>query len=136
MCVYAQPCLTLCDPIDCSPPGSCVRGTFLGKNIIAGCRFPLPPYPGIEPVCLVSPALAGGFFTPVPPGKPLTHHFSVLIILISIPSPTVCFIFDCTIGQEGSLSRNQTHTPAVEAWSLSHLTTREVPITLIFYYLS
>ena len=21
-----QSCLTLCDPIDCSPPGSCVRG--------------------------------------------------------------------------------------------------------------
>ena len=29
------------------------------------------PDPGIEPVTLVSPALAGGFFIPlVPPGKP------------------------------------------------------------------
>ena len=29
-----------------------------------------PPNPGIEPMSLVSPALAGGFFTNVPPGKP------------------------------------------------------------------
>ena len=27
-------------------------------------------YPGIEAASLVSPALAGGFFTTVPPGKP------------------------------------------------------------------
>ena len=28
------------------------------------------PHPGIEPVSLMSPALAGGFFATVPPGKP------------------------------------------------------------------
>ena len=32
------------------------------------------PSPGIEPASLVSPALAGGFFTTVPPGKPHTLH--------------------------------------------------------------
>ena len=37
--------------------------------------FPCPPPgnlpdPGIEPVSLTSPALTGGFFTLVPPGKP------------------------------------------------------------------
>ena len=35
--------------------------------------FPMPwdlPKPGIKPKSLVSPALAGGFFTTVPPGKP------------------------------------------------------------------
>ena len=26
--LYAQLCLTLCDPMDCSPPGSSVHGTF------------------------------------------------------------------------------------------------------------
>ena len=40
-----------------------------------GCRLPFPvpgdrPYPGIEPTSLASPALAGGFFTTAPPGKP------------------------------------------------------------------
>ena len=33
-----------------------------------------PPYPGIEPGSLASPALAGGFFTTEPPGKPEDHH--------------------------------------------------------------
>ena len=36
--------------------------------------FPPPgdrPDPGVEPAPLVSPALAGGFFTTLPPGKPV-----------------------------------------------------------------
>ena len=38
---------------------------FPGKNTGAGCHFLLwdLPDPAIEPVSLVSPALAGGFFT-------------------------------------------------------------------------
>ena len=39
----------------------------------SGLPFPSPgdlPDPGIEPESLVSPALAGGFFTTEPPGKP------------------------------------------------------------------
>ena len=39
----------------------------------SGLPFPTPgdlPNPGIEPVSVGSPALAGGFFTTVPPGKP------------------------------------------------------------------
>ena len=40
-------------------------------------RLPFPPSgdllnPELEPVSLVSPALAGGFFASVPPGKPNT----------------------------------------------------------------
>ena len=34
-----QSCLTLCDLMDCSPPGSSVHGIFPGKNIGAGCQF-------------------------------------------------------------------------------------------------
>ena len=30
--------LTLCDPMDCSLPGSSVHGNSLGKNIGVGCR--------------------------------------------------------------------------------------------------
>ena len=40
----------------------------------SGLPFPTPrdlPNPGIEPTSLVSPALAGRFFTTVPPGKPI-----------------------------------------------------------------
>ena len=38
----------------------------------SGLPFPTPedlPDPGIEPTSLVSPALAGGFFTTMPPGN-------------------------------------------------------------------
>ena len=37
-CVIAQSCQTLCDPMDCSPPGSSVHGDFLGKNTGVGCH--------------------------------------------------------------------------------------------------
>ena len=39
----------------------------------SGLPFPLPgdlPHSGIKPASSVSPALAGGFFTTEPPGKP------------------------------------------------------------------
>ena len=55
-----QSCLTLCNPIDCSLPGSSVHGIFPGQNT---GEFPPPgdlPNLGVKPI---SPALAGGFFT-------------------------------------------------------------------------
>ena len=38
VCVCAQSCLTLCDPMDCSPPGSSVHGDSAGKNTGVGCH--------------------------------------------------------------------------------------------------
>ena len=35
----AQSCPTLCDPMDCSLPGSSVHGIFPGKNTGVGCHF-------------------------------------------------------------------------------------------------
>ena len=35
----AQLCLTLCDPTDCSPPGSSVHGIFPGKNTGMDCHL-------------------------------------------------------------------------------------------------
>ena len=64
VCVYAQglSCLTLCDLMDCSLPGSYCPWNFSGKNPSSGDLRNL----GIEPV---SPALADGFFITEPPGK-------------------------------------------------------------------
>ena len=39
MCSAAQLCLTLCDPMDYSPPGSSVHGIFPGENTGVGCHF-------------------------------------------------------------------------------------------------
>ena len=35
----AQSCLTLCDPLNCSSPGSSVHEIFSGKNTGVGCHF-------------------------------------------------------------------------------------------------
>ena len=65
MCIcvlVAQSCPTLCDPMDCSLPGSSVHG-ILQQEDWCGLPFPPPrdlPDPGTEPT---STALAGGFFT-------------------------------------------------------------------------
>ena len=74
VCVHArtQSCPALCDPLDCSLLGSSVHG-IARQEYWSGWPFPPPgdlPDPGIEPGSLVSLALAGGFFTTAPPGKP------------------------------------------------------------------
>ena len=77
-CPYlvAPSCLTLWDPMDRSPPGSSVRGILqagMQWAVISSSRdF---PDPGIEPMSPASPALAGGFFTAEPPGRPVKWGF-------------------------------------------------------------
>ena len=36
--LVTESCLILCDPMDCSPPGSSVRGNSPGKNNGVGCH--------------------------------------------------------------------------------------------------
>ena len=62
-------CPTLCNPMDCSLPGSSVCGILQARTLESGLPFPSPggrPNPGIKPF---SPALAGRFLTAEPPGK-------------------------------------------------------------------
>ena len=52
-------CPTLCDPMDCRPPGSSVHG-ILQARLVEWVAFPFFmgfPDPGIEPVSTMSPAL-------------------------------------------------------------------------------
>ena len=75
VCVHArsaaQSCLTLCNPIDCSPPRSSVHGIFQARywsgSVISYSRG--SSQPGIETASPASPALTNRFFTTVPPGK-------------------------------------------------------------------
>ena len=67
LCLVAQLCLTLCDSVDCSPPGSSVPRISLAR-ILEWVAISFSRGPGMEPE---SPALAGRFFTTEPPGKPL-----------------------------------------------------------------
>ena len=60
-----QWCPTLCDPMDCSPPGSSVHGDFQARILkwvaISFSR-------GSNPHLLQVSCTAGGFFTAEPPG--------------------------------------------------------------------
>ena len=71
VCVLAaHSCLTLCNPMDCSPPDSSVYG-ILQARILGGVPFPSEgdlPNPGIKPR---SPALQADSLPSEPPGKPL-----------------------------------------------------------------
>ena len=61
-----QSCLTLCNPMDYSLPGSSVHGHSPGKNIGVGCQSFLQGIfltLGSNLPSLMSPALAGRFFT-------------------------------------------------------------------------
>ena len=50
--------------------------------------------PGIELMSLESPALAGGFFTTVPPRKPL--KFIIVVVLVT-QCLTLCSPTDCSL---------------------------------------
>ena len=67
--LVAQSCLTLCDPIDCGPPGSSIHG-ILQARILVWVAIPSPgdhPNPGIKPR---SRALQADSLSSEPPGKP------------------------------------------------------------------
>ena len=71
-CSVFQSYLTLWGLLDCTLPGSLSMG-FFRQEYWSGSPFPPPgdlPHPGITPPSPASPALAGRFSTPEPPGKP------------------------------------------------------------------
>ena len=77
--MHAQLYPTLCDPMECSPPGSLLMG-FSRQEYWSGLSFPPPgnlPDPGIEPTSLVSPALQVD-------SLPLSHLVSLQNKIITI----------------------------------------------------
>ena len=70
LCLVAESCLTLCDPMDCSPPDSSVHEDSPGKTTGVGCHALLQgifPTQGWNP----DPLIAGRFFTIWATGKPI-----------------------------------------------------------------
>ena len=86
-----QSCLTLWDSMDPSPPGSSIHG-ILQAGILEWVALPSSrgfPDPGIKFTSLTSPALAGRFFTTVPPGKQNIHGMTKLNSVLT-PAPHAC----------------------------------------------
>ena len=76
--LVTQLCLTLCDPMGCSLPGSSVHW-IIQEEYWSGLPFPSPgdlPDPGIEPI---SPALQADSLLSEPPGKPEVTFYIILM---------------------------------------------------------
>ena len=71
VCVCAHSVMSTWDPVDCSPPGSSVRGTLQAGTLewgaVPSARGPSWPRGRAWVPCLS--AWAGGFFTTTPPAK-------------------------------------------------------------------
>ena len=79
MCAKSlQSCQTFCDPVDCSLPGSSVHGTLRTRTL----EWAAMPFsrgssrPRDRTHSPAASALAGGFFTTEPPGKPASPRYS------------------------------------------------------------
>ena len=78
VCVQSHP--TLCNPMDCSPPSSSIHGIFQARILewVAILLQGIFLTQGLEPQYLLSPALAGRFFTTALPGKPVIRITCVM----------------------------------------------------------
>ena len=78
-CLVAKSCLTLCNPMDHSPPGSSIHG-ILQQEYWSGLPCPSPrglPDPGIEPASLAAPTLQID-------SLPLGHRGSPSTVLLKV----------------------------------------------------
>ena len=75
-----QSCPTLCNPMDCSPCQAPLSMGFSRQEYWSRLPCPPPgdlPNPGIEPTSLMSPALAGMFFTTSATWEALLTYFTL-----------------------------------------------------------
>ena len=96
MFVCAHSCPTLCGLMDCSPPGSSVRGIFQARILewVAISTSRGSSLPRDQTESLISPALAGRFFTTGPTWKVL-HFFSTYFIVWGVQGGNVEIFFFC-----------------------------------------
>ena len=128
-----QSCLTLCDPIDCSRPGSSVHG-ILQATILVWVPFPSPgdhPDSGIEPRCL---ALEVDSLPSESPGKRLNKamfhvklkHCTVFLKHVKSWTPHYCI---CRGSSEQWLGQQVYLTPR-QQWALGTQEAELSPVVL------
>ena len=95
-CVLSHFSLTLCNPMEYSPPGSSVHGIFQARMLewIAISYSKGSSRPRDQAWSLVSPALAGRFFTAVLPRKPKQSKiFGANRFLATVTKVCILFTF-------------------------------------------
>ena len=100
-----QLCPTLCDPMNCSPPGVLSMG-FCRQESWSGLPCPPPDLPnsGVEPAFLTSPASAGRFF----PTSTTWEALKNVIDIVKLPSgcwANFCFYHQHELLPNGSCRR-------------------------------
>ena len=96
VCLVTQLCLTLCDPMDYSPPVSSVHG-FSRQEYWN--RLPcLPPRdlpdPGIEPASPMAPVLQADYLLLSHQGTFIPHY--PFVVQVAQSCPTLCHPMDCS----------------------------------------
>ena len=84
--VHAKSCLSLCDPMICSPPGSSVHG-ILQARIVEWVAMSFSrdlPNPGIKPASLTSPTFASGSFTSSATWEVHGRHLKATCVMLSV----------------------------------------------------
>ena len=79
MCIHAQLCPTLRDPMDYSPPGSSVRG-ILQVRILEWVAFPFCRVSSQFGIEARSPALQADYLPAEPKGKPIASKVMLKIL--------------------------------------------------------
>ena len=117
-----QSCLTLCDPIDCSPPGSSVHG-ILQVRILEWVAIPFSKLSSVIP----------SYF-------PKSHFYFILFIYLAVPHLSSMLNIQlqhvglsCGMWDLVPWPGIKLRTPALGAWSLSHWAPREVPRWCVHY---
>ena len=125
-----QFCLTLCNPVDSSPPGSFVHG-ILQARILERVAIPSPgdiPDPGIEPR---SPALQADSLPSEPRGKHMCLYVCIcvciyiyvcvwtsLIVQLIKNLPAMQEIWVQFLGQENPLEKGKATHSSILAWRI------------------
>ena len=104
-CICAQLCLTFCNPMNYSPPGSSVHGAFQARILewVVILYSEYLPNPGIKPMSLGPPSLSGGFLI-------LNTLFHILFLrcfsffVVQLLSRVQLFVTPWTAARQASLS--------------------------------
>ena len=113
LCLAAKSCLTLCDPIDCSPLGSFVHGILQVENTGVGCH-----------------ALLQGIFPTQGSNSGLPCYRQILYQLSHQGSPEILEWVAYPFSKVSSRPRNRTGVSHIPGSFFTSWATREAPLSV------